>query len=246
VAGAGCGGGEPRQPERFPSADVPVLIVELADLPADPDLPACLAESRDAAHGRLSPSGFPSDTAGMAEGLASDAMLNGYLCMLADVEPPEGAEVRSNMVLRSLDSGVAVSPSELREEVDPRLWRSWQGRQELVRRLLEKYRPDVTIMRLRADSAGQVAWLIDYWAPPRSAVELDIVVYSPPDPERDYRGWAALLGPSFTGGQVRGLTYGGLRSTARVVLDMPDSLSASEGVAAWAHLRREAEKGPSR
>lgn len=239
AAGIGCGGGRSPQPEPFPRTEVPVLVVELTGLRADPGLPSRLAQREGVAQGHLSPSGFPADTAPMAEAMALDLMAEGYLCLLADVRLPAAEASRSNIVLRSAGEGVegvAVSPEELQGEVDPLRWRSFAGRQGVVRELLGKYRPDAVIMRLEPDSAGQVEWLLSYWADELGSEGMDMVFYSPPAHGDDYRGWVALLGPSFRGGQIEGLTYRGLRSTVRVVFGLPDTVRASKGVAAWAHI----------
>jgi hypothetical protein len=231
-----CGEGSEGAGAVFPRRRQPLLLAELSGLDPYMALPRSLAlRGEDVAHARLAPTGFAADTLGLAGALARDAMRNNYLCLLVDLDPPQPAAPdggRSNIILRSLDSGVAVSPPEVATEVVDSVWAGWHGRQETVASLMDKYRPDVLIMRLRPESPGQVQYLMEAW----EGRGLDLVLYSPPRPEADYRGWAVLRGPSFLGGRMDGLTLPGLHATLRTVLGVEDTLRAAEGTAAYGHL----------
>ncbi len=232
-----CGDDSGRGRADFPLRDQPLLVAELGGLDPDIALPRSLTlRAEEVARARLSPTGYPADTMRLAESLALDAVAGNYLCMLVDVHLPAvtvHAEARSNIILRTLDSGVAVRPAELSAEMQAGTWGSWLGRQETLAGLMDKYQPDVVIMRLHPSSAGQVQELLRAW----SGRDLDMAVYSPPRPGEHYRGWAVLKGPSFSGGRMDGLTMRGLYSTLRAVLGVPDTLRAAEGTAAYGHLR---------
>jgi len=231
-----CGGGSEEGGRAFPLRQNPLLVAELRGMDPDISLPRSLAlRGQGVAHARLSPTGFPADTVELAREIAADAVGENYLCLLVDVSPPEEAvpgEGRNNISLLTHDSGVTVRPAEISPEVDRREWASWQGRQSTVASLMAKYQPDVVIMRLSPRSAARAGELMQTW----EGSGLDLVIYSPPRPEEEYRGWAVLQGPSFLGGRMEGLTMQGLHSTLRAVLGVEDTLRAAEGTAAYGHL----------
>jgi len=231
-----CGGGPEDGDGAYPLRENPLLVAELSGMDPEISLPRSLAlRGHGVAHARLSPTGFPADTMELAREIVADAMGENYLCLLVDVTPPEGAvsgQGRSNISLLTHDSGVTVRPAEISTEVDPREWVSWQGRQAIVASLMDKYQPDVVVMRLSPGSAARAGRLMQTW----EGRGLDLVIYSPPRPEDEYRGWAVLRGPSFLGGRIDGLTVRGLQSTLRAVLGAEDTLRAAEGTAAYGHL----------
>lgn len=231
-----CGGGPDDGGGALPLRENPLLVAELRGMDPDISLPRSLAlRGHGVAHARLSPTGFPADTMELAREIAADAVGENYLCLLVDVPPPEGAasgEGRSNISLLTHDSGVTVRPAEISPEVDRSEWAGWRGRQSTVASLMDKYQPDVVVMRLSPASAARAGELMQAW----EGRALDLVIYSPPRPEDEYRGWAVLRGPSFLGGRIDGLTMRGLHSTIRVVLGAEDTLRAAEGTAAYGHL----------
>ena len=242
-----CGGHRESLPA-FPVPERKLLVVELVDLPAQAALPGAIAlRDSSVAHARFSPTGYPSDTLAMAERVAADAAGQGYLCMLSDVAPPLEVgqwEERTNIVLRSRSGSVELTPPELSPDVNRALWHSWRGRQQVIAGILEKYQPDVVVMRLRPSSASEVYALLDFWTIPRSegGTPVNLVIYSPPRPAESYRGWAALCGPAFSGGMIEGLTYRGLLSTMRAVMGAADTLRAAAGTAAIEHLTPRGER----
>ena len=235
-----CGGGSEGGGKAFPLRENRLLVAELRDMEPDISLPRSLVlRGEGTAHARLSPTGYPADTMELADEVAADAVEENYLCLFVDVAPPENEgseEGRDNISLLTNDSGVTVRPSEILPEVDPSMWTSWQGRQATVASLMDKYQPDVVIMRLSPGSAARVGQLMEAW----EGRGLDLVIYSAPRPEDEYRGWAVFQGPSFLGGRIEGLTMRGLHSTLRAVLGAEDTMSAVEGTAAYGHLVGEA------
>lgn len=236
-----CGGGPEGGGGAFPLRENPLLVAELRGMEPDISLPRSLAlRGHGVAHARLSPTGFPADTMELAREIAADAIGENYLCLLVDVPPPEEAvsgEARSNISLLTHDSGVTVRPAEISPEVDRGEWAGWQGRQSIVASLMDKYQPDVVVMRLSPGSAARAGQLMQAW----EGRGLDLVIYSPPRPKDEYRGWAVLRGPSFLGGRIDGLTMRGLQSTLRAVLGAEDTLRAAEGTAAYGHLAGRAD-----
>ena len=194
----------------------PVIIIQFRETDVSSSLPWDISEDHaNVSASMLHPDNNPAFT--MTSGLIREAIENDmFVALISD--SCLNYQIGDDHIQIWFDSSGTVRslPEQLLDEnLDPG-WLNNISHQDILLRLLDTYKPDLTLMDYRIPDVSSALRMAEYWTTPDVLSRYMVIVFWLPE-DSGSRGWCVFAGEGINGSTPYGLTENGLFATIRLL-----------------------------
>ncbi len=195
----------------------PIVILNFRNLAPSPDLPWIIAERGDHISGAMLMREEPEIIQSQEEILIQEAVEKDMLLsVISDMHLYYDLNQDHIQIWIDKTGNTVSIPAGLIEEFEDSLWTDPLEKQDILLRLINVYKPDLTFINLEYSKITTVLQIANYWTDSEILSQYTVILYSLPV-TTEFRGWAVIAGEQINGTTPFGLTAGGMFATIRLL-----------------------------